>query len=167
MPGAPRRARGDRARWRVMYGYVRPHRLALLAGGVLCLVTAATGLALPLVVRALIGDLGQHRAVTAVLLLMTVLVTANAVLGAMGSYLLRRTPESVVLAARHRLVDRLLGLAIGGLDRAEPGDLMPRVTSRTTLLRDGTTTSVVGVVTSSLPLGAELVLMGLIELWLL
>ena len=104
MPGAPRRARSEQARWRVMYGYVRPHRLALLAGAGLSLLTAATGLALPLVVRALIGDLGSHRAVTAVLLLMTVLVTANAALGALGSYVLRRTAESVVLAARRRLV---------------------------------------------------------------
>src|SRR5262244_2087739 len=167
MPGAPRRARGERARWRVMYGYVRPHRLALLAGAVLSLLTAATGLALPLVVRALIGDLGNHRAVTAVLLLMTVLVIANAALGALGSYVLRRTAESVVLAARRRLVDRLLGLTIGGLDRAEPGDLMSRVTSDTTLLRDVTTNSVVGVVTGSLTLVATLVLMGLMDVVLL
>jgi ABC-type multidrug transport system fused ATPase/permease subunit len=167
MPGAPRRAHGERARWRVMYGYVRPHRLALLTGAVLSLFTAATGLALPLVVRALIGDLGNHRAVAAVLLLMTALVTANAALGAVGSYVLRRTAESVVLAARHRLVDRLLGLTIGGLDRAEPGDLMSRVTSDTTLLRDVTTNSVVGVVTGSLTLVATLVLMGLLDLVLL
>jgi ATP-binding cassette subfamily C protein len=138
-----------------------------LAGGVLSLLTAATGLALPLVVRALIGDLGNHRAVAAVLLLMTVLVIANAALGAVGSYVLRRTAESVVLAARRRLVDRLLGLTIGGLDRAEPGDLMSRVTSDTTLLRDVTTNSVVGVVTGTLTLVATLVLMGLMDLVLL
>ena len=167
MPGAPRRALSEQARWRVMYGYVRPHRLALLAGAGLSLLTAATGLALPLVVRALIGDLGSHRAVTAVLLLMTVLVLANAALGALGSYVLRRTAESVVLAARRRLVDRLLGLTIGGLDRAEPGDLMSRVTSDTTLLRDVTTNSVVGVVTGSLTLVATLVLMGLMDVVLL
>lgn len=167
MPGAPRRARGEPGRWRVMYGYVRPHRLALLAGAVLSLLTAATGLALPLVVRALIGDLGNHRAVTTVLLLMTALVMANAALGAVGSYVLRRTAESVVLAARHRLVDRLLGLTIGGLDRAEPGDLMSRVTSDTTLLRDVTTNSVVGVVTGSLTLIATLALMGVMDLVLL
>jgi ABC-type multidrug transport system fused ATPase/permease subunit len=150
-----------------MYGSVRPHRLALLAGGVLSLLTGATGLALPLVVRALIGDLGNHRAVAAVLLLMTALVVANAALGAVGSYVLRRTAESVVLAARHRLVDRLLGLTIGGLDRTEPGDLMSRVTSDTTLLRDVTTSSVVGVVTGSLTLVATLVLMGLLDVVLL
>src|SRR6266566_101115 len=161
------RAGGERARWRVMYGYVRPHRPALLAGGALSLLTGATGLALPLVVRALIGDLGGHRAVTGLLLVMTGLVIANAGLGAMGSYVLRRTAESVVLAARRRLVDRLLGLTISGLDRAEPGDLMSRVTSDTTLLRDVTTDSLVGVVTGGLTLAATLVMMGLMDVVLL
>jgi ABC-type multidrug transport system fused ATPase/permease subunit len=155
---------GERARWRVMYGYVRPHRLALLTGGLLSLLTAATGLALPLVVRALIDDLGHHRSVTELLLLMTGLVVANAALGAVGSYVLRRTAESVVLAARRRLVDRLLGLTITGLDRAEPGDLMSRVASDTTLLRDVTTGSIVGVVTGGLTLIATLVLMSLLDL---
>jgi ATP-binding cassette subfamily C protein len=150
-----------------MYSYVRPHRLALAAGGVLSLFTAATGLALPLVVRALIGDLSHHRAVTAVLLLMAALVVANAALGAVGSYVLRRTAESVVLAARRRLVDRLTGLTVGSLDRAEPGDLMSRVTSDTTLLRDVTTNSFVGVVTGSLTLVATLILMGLMDIVLL
>lgn len=150
-----------------MYSYVRPHRFALLAGGLLSLLTGATGLALPLVVKLLINDLGKHRAVAGVLLLMTTLVIANAALGSVGSYVLRRTAESVVLAARHRLVDRLLGLTIGGLDRAEPGDLMSRVTSDTTLLRDVTTESLVGVVTGSLTLVATLVLMGWLDLVLL
>jgi ABC-type multidrug transport system fused ATPase/permease subunit len=160
---AHRPASGERARWRIMYGYVRPHRRALLAGGALSLLTGAAGLALPLVVRALIADLGHHRSVTVLLLLMTALVVANAALGALGSYLLRRTAESVVLTARQRLVDRLLGLTIGGLDRAEPGDLMSRVTSDTTLLRDVTTDSLVGVVTGTLTLVATLVLMSLMD----
>jgi ABC-type multidrug transport system fused ATPase/permease subunit len=154
----------ERARWRVMYGYVRPHRRALVAGGALSLLTGATGLALPLVVRALIEDLGQHRSVAMLLLLMTALVVANAALGALGGYLLRRTAESVVLTARRRLVDRMLGLTISGLDRAEPGDLMSRVTSDTTLLRDVTTDSLVGLVTGGLTLAATLVLMSLMDL---
>jgi len=160
---AHRPAGGERARWRVMYGYVRPYRHMLLAGGGLSLLTGVTGLALPLVVRALIADLGRHRSVVVLLLLMTGLVVADAALGALGGYLLRRTAESVVLAARQRLVDRLLGLTIGGLDRSEPGDLMSRVTSDTTLLRDVTTDSLVGVVTGGLLLVATLVLMSLMD----
>ena len=68
----------ERASWQVMYGYVRPHRRALLAGGALSLLTGAAALALPLVVRALIQDLGQHRSVAMLLLLMTALVVTNA-----------------------------------------------------------------------------------------
>src|SRR5260370_16778834 len=86
------RAGGERAPWRVMYGYVRPHRGALLAGGVLSLLTGATGLALPLVVRALIGDLGHHRSVAELLLLMTGLVVANAAPPALAPHLLTSPP---------------------------------------------------------------------------
>jgi ABC-type multidrug transport system fused ATPase/permease subunit len=153
----------ERSRLRVVYSYVRPYRFALLAGGLLSLLTGATGLALPLAVRALVGDLAHHRTVAWVLALMTVLVIANAGLGALGGFVLRRTAESVVLTARQRLVDRLLGLTIGALDHTEPGDLMSRVTSDTTLLRDVTTGSLVGLVTGTLTLLATLVLMGLMD----
>src|SRR5262249_54756091 len=37
--------------WRLLLGYVKPHRWTLIAGGLLSLATAATGLALPLVAR--------------------------------------------------------------------------------------------------------------------
>ena len=108
-----------------MYAYVRPHKLALAAGTLLSLLTGAAGLALPLAVRALVGDLGRHRGVTAILVIMSVLVVANAGLGALGGYVLRRTAETVVLEARRKLIDRLLGLTIGALDRAEPATSCP------------------------------------------
>jgi ATP-binding cassette subfamily C protein len=121
--------------WRVLLGYVRPFRIPLLVGAVLSLATAAVGLALPLVVRELIGGIGSGRTVTGLLVLMSVLVLANAGIGAVGSYLLERTAESVVLVARQRLVSRLLWLRIPVLDEMEPGDLMSRVSADTTLLR--------------------------------
>jgi ABC-type multidrug transport system fused ATPase/permease subunit len=118
-----------------MLGYVRPHRWALLAGGVLSLTTTATGLALPLVAKRLVENLSQHRSIAPVLVVMTLLVLGNAGIGAAGSYVLRRTAESVVLAAGKRLVFRLVRLRIPALDHREPGDLMSRVASDTTLLR--------------------------------
>ncbi|MBO0870773.1 MAG: ABC transporter ATP-binding protein [Micromonosporaceae bacterium] len=155
------------AAWRTMLAYARPHGWVLLAGGVLGLATAATGLALPLAARELIGHLGDGHAVTALLLLMSGLVVANAGIGALSSYLLRRTAESVVLAARRRLVARLLRLRIAALDRSEPGDLMSRVTADTTLLREVTTDSLVGAVTGSITLLATITLMSLMDLVLL
>ena len=162
-PPAGRPAAG----WPVLLGYVRPHVSALLLGGLLSLATAATGLALPLVVRRLIDALGTGQTVSGVLLLMSALVVANAAIGALGSYVLERTGESVVLAARRQLVTRLLRLRLSAVESAEPGDLMSRVTADTTLLREVTTQSLVSGVTGVLTLLATVALMGFVDLVLL
>ncbi|GGU22774.1 ABC transporter ATP-binding protein [Streptomyces coeruleorubidus] len=149
--------------WRLLLGYVRPHRRSLLAGAVLSLVTGATGLMLPLVARGLIDDLAHDRAITGALLAMSALVVTNAAVGALGSYVLRRTAESVVLGARRALSSYLLRLRITAVDRTEPGDLMARITSDTTLLRTVTTESLVGLGTGGLTLVATIVMMGLVD----
>ncbi|WP_053741853.1 ABC transporter ATP-binding protein [Streptomyces sp. NRRL WC-3618] len=149
--------------WRLLLGYVRPHRWTLLAGALLSLATGAAGLALPLVARGLIDDLSHDRTITKALLLMSALVVTNAALGALGSYVLRRTAESVVLGARRALSSYLLRLRIPAVDRTDPGDLMARVTSDTTLLREVTTDSLVGLGTGGLTLVATVVMMGLVD----
>ncbi|MFD9323694.1 ABC transporter ATP-binding protein [Streptomyces sp. NPDC060053] len=154
---------GGRPPWRLLLDYVRPHRWSLLAGAALSLVTGATGLLLPLVARKLIDDLGHDRAITAALLALTALVVANSAVGALGSFVLRRTAESVVLGARRALSSYLLRLRITAVDRSEPGDLMARITSDTTLLREVTTDSLVGLGTGGLTLAATVVMMGLVD----
>ncbi len=153
--------------WRVLLSYLRPHRVALLVGGLLSLVTSATGLALPLVARDLITALGEGRPVTTAVLLLSLLVFLHAAIGAIGGYVLQRTAESVVLTARSGLVARLLRLKVASVDRSEPGDLMSRVTADTTLLREVTTSSLVGGVTGALTLVATVVLMALMDIVLL
>jgi ABC-type multidrug transport system fused ATPase/permease subunit len=157
------RERAEPAAWRVLLGYVRPYRWILVAGGLLSLVTGATGLALPLVARQLIAELAAGRSVVTALLVMTTLVALNAGIGAIGGYVLRRTAESVVLTARHTLTARLLRLRIAVVDRAEPGDLMSRVTADTTLLREVITGSLVGGVTGVITLLATVVMMALLD----
>ncbi|WP_328752507.1 ABC transporter ATP-binding protein/permease [Streptomyces sp. NBC_00285] len=149
--------------WRLLLGYVRPHRWTLLAGAVLSLLTGATGLLLPLVARELIDDLSHDRTITGALLIMSGLVITNAAMGGLGSYVLRRTAESVVLGARRALSSYLLRLRITAVDRTEPGDLMSRITSDTTLLREVTTDSLVGLGTGGLTLVATVVMMGLVD----
>ncbi|MET7910053.1 ABC transporter ATP-binding protein [Streptomyces avermitilis] len=153
--------------WRLLLGYVRPHRWTLLAGALLALATGATGLVLPLVARGLIDDLSHDRPITGKLLGMSALVIANAAVGGAGSYVLRRTAESVVLGARRALSSYLLRLRITAVDRTEPGDLMARITSDTTLLREVTTDSLVGLGTGGLTLVATVVMMGLVDAVLL
>ncbi|MGQ4477093.1 ABC transporter ATP-binding protein [Streptomyces sp. SAS_276] len=149
--------------WRLLLDYVRPHRWALLAGALLSLVTGGAALLLPLVARGLIDDLSHGRAITGALLAMSALVVANAAVGALGSYVLRRTAESVVLGARRALSSYLLRLRIPAVDRSEPGDLMARITSDTTLLREVTTDSLVGLGTGGLTLVATVVMMGVVD----
>ncbi|WP_328778715.1 ABC transporter ATP-binding protein/permease [Streptomyces canus] len=149
--------------WRLLLGYVRPHRWTLLAGAVLSLLTGATGLLLPLVARELIDDLSHDRTITGALFVMSALVITNAAVGGLGSYVLRRTAESVVLGARRALSSYLLRLRIAAVDRTEPGDLMARITSDTTLLREVTTDSLVGLGTGGLTLVATVVMMGLVD----
>jgi ABC-type multidrug transport system fused ATPase/permease subunit len=156
-----------RSTWRVFLSYARPHWAMLLVGGVLSLATAASALALPLVVRELIGNLGTDAPVVGLVALMSVLVVANAAIGALGGYVLRRTAESVVLEARRGLLARLLRLKLSAVERHEPGDLMSRVTADTTLLRDVTIGTLVGGVTGVLTLVATVVLMALLDLVML
>ncbi|MEU2618050.1 ABC transporter ATP-binding protein [Streptomyces sp. NPDC007157] len=149
--------------FRLLLSYVRPHRWALLAGAVLSLLTGATGLLLPLVARGLIEDLSHDRSISGKLLVMAGLVVTNTVVGALGSYVLRRTAESVVLGARRTLSSYLLRLRITAVDRTEPGDLMARITSDTTLLREVTTDSLVALGTGGLTLVATVVMMGVVD----
>ncbi|MER7675498.1 ABC transporter ATP-binding protein [Streptomyces sp. NPDC096934] len=149
--------------WRLLLAYVRPYRWALFAGALLALATGGTGLLLPLVARGLIDDLSHDRPIGRALLGMAALVVTNTAVGALGSYVLRRTAESVVLGARRTLSSYLLRLRIPAVDRSEPGDLMARITSDTTLLREVTTDSLVGIGTGGLTLVATVVMMGLVD----
>ncbi|HEU4399032.1 MAG TPA: ABC transporter ATP-binding protein [Actinomycetota bacterium] len=150
-----------------MLAYARPYRLTLIGGGLLSLATGAVGLALPLTAKRLVDDLAQDRPVTEALVWLAVLALANAGIGALGSYVLDRAAESVVLDARRRLVSHLVWLRVPAVDRSEPGDLMARVTSDTTLLREVTTGSLVSAVTSTLMLLATVTVMALLDLLLL
>jgi ATP-binding cassette subfamily C protein len=157
----------ERASLRVVATYIRPHWQALLVGGLLSLATSATGLLLPLVVRALIDHLSHHRGLAFLIVLLCLLMLADAALGSAGNYLLLRTGETITLTARQRLVARLLRITVGALDRSEPGDLMARATVDTTLLRNAVTNAVVPGVVGLLTMVAALVAMGLVDLLLL
>ncbi|MFF3754004.1 ABC transporter ATP-binding protein [Streptomyces sp. NPDC002018] len=153
--------------WRALYRHFRPHRRTVALGGFLALIGAATGLAQPLAAKALVDRLGEDGSITGILLMLTALVVAGTAIEAVASYLLERTAESVVLAARRTLIGRLLRLRLSEVERTQPGDLMSRVTSDTTLLRAVTTRSIVSAATGGLAFLATIVLMGVMDAVLL
>ncbi|MFG2759568.1 ABC transporter ATP-binding protein [Streptomyces wuyuanensis] len=156
-----------RETFRALYRHFRPHRWTVAFGAVLALLGSASGLLQPLAAKALVDRLGAGESIDGILLLLTALVVLGTVVHAFGAYVLERTAESVVLAARRTLIGRLLRLRIPEAERTQPGDLMSRVTSDTTLLRAVTTQSIVSAVTGSLATVAALVMMAVMDAVLL
>ncbi|WP_371100492.1 ABC transporter ATP-binding protein [Streptomyces sp. PU_AKi4] len=152
---------------RALYGYVRPHRWAVALGLLLALVGAAGGLLQPLATKELVDRLSSGGTLTTILLAMTMLVLVSTVAEACGAYVLERTAESVVLAARRGLIGRLLRLRLAEVERMQPGDLMSRVTSDTTLLRAVSTQAVVNAATGAVTLVAAIVVMAFLDAVLL
>ncbi|MFE4537853.1 ABC transporter ATP-binding protein [Streptomyces scopuliridis] len=166
--GAPETARLSAGEtWRALYRHFRPHRRIVALGAFLALIGAASGLAQPLAAKALVERLGEDGSITGILLVLTGLVVFGTAIEALASYLLERTAESVVLAARRTLIGRLLRLRLPEVERTQPGDLMSRVTSDTTLLRAVTTQSIVSAGTGGLAFLATIALMGVMDVVLL
>ncbi|MEV8022115.1 ABC transporter ATP-binding protein [Streptomyces sp. NPDC086554] len=153
--------------WRALYGYFRPHRAVVALGALCTLIGAATGLAQPLAAKALVDRLGGDESIAGILVVLTALVVLGTAIESIGAYVLERTAESVVLAARRTLIGRLLRLRLPEVERTQPGDLMSRITSDTTLLRAVTTQSVVSAVAGGLSFIATIVMMGLMDAVLL
>ena len=147
--------------------YVRPHRWAVVLGLLCALVGAAGGLLQPLATKALVDRLAAGETIAGILIALTVLVLVGTAVEAFGAYVLERTAESVVLAARRTLVGRLLRLRIAEWERLPPGDLMSRVTSDTTLLRAVSTQAVVSAATGAVAFVAAIVMMAYLDVVLL
>jgi ATP-binding cassette subfamily C protein len=157
----------DRSSLRTLLGYVRPHRLTVLSGGSLVLLGGLAAAAQPLAAKALVDRLGTGGAITGLLALLVGLALAGAVVAMAGDFLLERAAESVVLVARKRLARRLLSLRVPAVARTEPGDLLSRFTSDTTLLREVCTSALVGLVTGAVTTAVMIVMMGVMDLTLL
>ncbi|WP_344589025.1 ABC transporter ATP-binding protein [Actinomadura vinacea] len=153
----------ERPAWRVLFGVVRPHRRAVVGGGLLALVGGLAGLLEPLAAKAVVDALGRGGSLWGPIGVLTLVVLGGAVIATTGAYLLERTAESVVRAARERLIGRLLRLRVGEVDRLKPGDLMSRVTSDTTLLRAVAGQGLVDGVNGAVVLLGAIVLMGFMD----
>nr|WP_255472332.1 ABC transporter ATP-binding protein [Quadrisphaera setariae] len=127
------------------------------------LVTAATGLAQPLLVRRVIEAVQVAAPVRAAVVAVVVVLVAGSLVGAVQQYLLQRTAEGVVLATRRRLVGRLLRLPVAELDARRTGDLISRVGSDTTLLRAVVTSGLVEVAASAVLAAGAVVAMALVD----
>jgi ABC-type multidrug transport system fused ATPase/permease subunit len=163
----PRRRARRQPAWRLLLAQISPHRWTLVGGGVLGFLGGLAALAQPMVAKLVVDSLGERRSVVGPVALLTGLTIGGALLSAAGTYLLGRAAESVVLSARHGLISQLLRLRVGALDHLQPGDLLSRVTSDTTLLRSVSTYGLVHSINAAFLLVGSVVLMAKLDAVLL
>jgi ATP-binding cassette subfamily B protein len=135
----------------------------LLVAAAITVVGGTAWLAQPLAAKAVIDALSANQPVLTPIVLLTALIGGAAVVAALGTYLLERTAEGVVLTARRGLIHRLLRLPVAEVDQLKPGDLLSRVTSDTTLLRAAATTTIVDATNGTLMLLGTIVLMAMLD----
>jgi ATP-binding cassette subfamily C protein len=151
---------------RSVAGLVRPHRL-LFAVTVATLVAAAASiLAVPPLLGAIVdvaisrGDLG-----TVDLLALGILaaLVGRALLSALGAVLVARLGEIVLAGLRERVVRRALGVRIADVERAGSGDLLQRVSGDISVISEGIRTAVPMLVVAGLDVGLTLVGLALLD----
>ncbi|GAA0909069.1 ABC transporter ATP-binding protein [Streptomyces thermoalcalitolerans] len=118
-------------------------------GAAFALIVTGTvlGLIQPLLTMRLIDRVSAGEAIASLVVMLAVLFLAQAMLEAGGQYLLDVTGENVVRRLRRRLVERLLFVRVQELDSRRIGDLLSRVGTDTTVLRDMVAGSFVQLVT--------------------
>ncbi|MCX5451520.1 ABC transporter ATP-binding protein [Streptomyces nigrescens] len=156
----------DRSTWgavTTMYRLTTGHRASVVVATVLTLAGSALGLAQPLLAKNIVDAGGHGRTFWPLLALLATLFGTEAATGAVGRFVLERMGEGVVRGLRHGLIARLLRLEMNQYHRHRTGDLISRVTTDTTLLRDVVSQALVDLVTGALTAAGAVVLMAWID----
>ncbi|MGI5526607.1 ABC transporter ATP-binding protein [Streptomyces syringium] len=132
-----------------MFRLTAGHRSSMAVATVLTLVGSVLGLAQPLLAKKIVDATGSGR-IAWPLLFLACLFLAEAVTGAVGRFVLERMGERIVRGLRRGLVSHLLRLEMREYDKHRTGDLISRVTTDTTLLREVVSQALVDLVTGSL-----------------
>ncbi|WP_406707903.1 ABC transporter ATP-binding protein [Streptomyces halobius] len=171
MSGKAAAARADgpsvRGAIAAMFRLTAGHRSSMTVASVLTLGGSALGLAQPLLAKTIV-DASAHGHVVGPVLVLAALFVAEAATGAVGRFVLERMGERVVRGLRSSLVSRLLRLEMREYDRHRTGDLISRVTTDTSLLREVVSQALVDLMTGSLvALGAVALMLWIDPLLLL
>lgn len=152
-----------RERLRILLDLVRPHRRTLGLGLVLGLAGTGLSLATPMVTKWVLDSLGTGTSLAEPVAWLLVLFVVGTVVGYTQWVLMGTLAERIVLDARESLVRRYLRATVAAVTGRPSGELVTRVTSDTVLLREATSSSLVGLVNGVVALVGTLVLMGVLD----
>lgn len=162
-PGRRPKDDGNKAKFGQLWPYMAPFKRSLWLAGVLSVISAGFSLLQPLLVGQVITAVQKQQDMLGLVLLLVLFIALSALVGGYQYYVLTRTGEGVVLAARNRLASRLLRLPIHEYDLRRTGDLVSRVSSDTTLLRAVLTQGLVDAIGGVLMFAGAVIAMALID----
>ncbi|MGW7407851.1 ABC transporter ATP-binding protein [Streptomyces sp. NPDC054833] len=143
-------AEDERVGIRDLFALLLQRRTTVVWALTLTVVGTALGLLQPLMTMRLIDRVGTGQSLLGPALLLAGLFAAQACIEGVGQFLLDVVGEGVVLRLRKNLTNRLLLVRIDAFDRHRVGDLLSRVGTDTTVLRDMVAGSFVQLVTVAL-----------------
>jgi ATP-binding cassette subfamily B protein len=155
------------APWRQLLGYTRPHRVLLAVATTLGLLGTAAELVSPLVTRTVLERLGTTESMLGPVLLLVAVLVVGDLIGYVQTVLLGQMAEQVVRSTRMRMLRSLLGAQVEPLSGRTGGEMVSRVTSDTTLVREAATSSLVYLVNGAVSLVGTLALMAYLDVVLL
>ena len=154
---------GPKAKFSQLMPYLLQHKKALWLAVALSIFGAAFSLAQPLLVGNVISTVQQGGELGPLLVLLISLIVISGVASGYQYYILTKTGEGVVLAARRHLASRMLRLPIFEYDLRRTGDLVSRVSSDTTLLRAVLTQGLVDAVGGVLIFVGSIIAMAVLD----
>jgi ATP-binding cassette, subfamily C, bacterial len=113
-----------------IFTLLRPHRALGALASLVLVAEAVAGLLVPPLLGHLVQLVSDGRsasALTTTVVALLAVTLAEGVLGGVGRVLVARLGEPVLARLRERVVDRVLGLRIGDVERAGSGDVLARV----------------------------------------
>ncbi|MET8450813.1 ABC transporter ATP-binding protein [Streptomyces sp. NPDC005209] len=140
-------AEGEHVGVRDLFALLLQRRTTVVWALTLTVVGTALGLLQPLMTMRLIDRVGSGQSLFGPALLLAGLFAAQACIEGVGQFLLDAAGEGVVMRLRQNLANRLLLVRISAFDRQRVGDLLSRVGTDTTVLRDMVAGSFVQLVT--------------------
>lgn len=151
-------------RLRLLWSFIVPHRGRLAVGCALAVLSAAVGLATPMMTKWVLDAVGSRSSLVPPVATLLLLSIFGAVVRCLEWILLGTVGEQVVLDARKSLVHRYFRATIPSIQRQPVGELVTRVTSDTVLLHEATSSSLIGLVNGTVMLIGTLVMMAVLDL---
>ncbi|MER6956654.1 ABC transporter ATP-binding protein [Streptomyces sp. NPDC000618] len=139
------------------------HRRLILLGILLGLVGAATSLAQPAIIGELVASVEQGRPVTGPILVGAALFIADAVFGALHSYVIGLAGENIVYDIRSTLASRLLRSRFRAYSGWKQGDVFARMVSDTLLARSTMTHAIDSIINNGFLVVGGIALMAWVD----